>query len=68
MGNIVMMMDFFKLQGCESELREIVSLDFGVISYLYRYWRGTYPLLLIEVLSKGIPVDDVSSCGNSLRM
>ena len=58
-----MMGDSLHLQGSESELRKIVDVDSGVMSYLFRFWQGTYPLLLIEVQSKFNPVDEVSSRG-----
>ena len=37
-----------------------MNLNIGIMSYLFRYWRGTYPLLLIEVQSKDSSVEDVS--------
>ena len=53
-------MSLFSFQDDASELRSIMNLNIGIMSYLFRYWRGTYPLLLIEVQSKDSSVEDVS--------
>ena len=53
-------MAFISFQDNVSELRAIMNYNIGIMSYLFRYWRGTYPLLLIEVQSKDSSVEDVS--------
>jgi hypothetical protein len=51
---------FLPFQGNVQELESILNLKIGIMSYLSRFWRGYYPLLLIEVQSKDSSIDDVS--------
>jgi len=50
----------FYFQGNVSELESIMNMKTGMMNYISKFWRGYYPLLLVEVQSKDSSIEDVS--------
>jgi hypothetical protein len=55
-----MLKKFFSFQGNVSELESIMNMKTGMMNYISKFWRGYYPLLLVEVQSKDSSIEDVS--------
>ena len=47
-------------QGNINELESIIEMRTGMMNYISKFWRGYYPLLLVEVQSKDSSFEDVS--------
>ena len=47
-------------QGNIEELESLIEMKTGMMNYISKFWRGYYPLLLVEVQTKDSSFEDVS--------